>query len=50
MCLYVKPPILARHRLGKNVTAAANIYATIEGLLDGSFSMLSASYERTVGD
>jgi hypothetical protein len=29
VCLYVYPPIVARQRLGKNVTAATNIH-TIE--------------------
>jgi hypothetical protein len=32
VCLYVYPHILARQQLGKNVTAATNIYATIEAL------------------
>jgi hypothetical protein len=37
-------PIIARQRLGKNVTAATNTHATIE-LLDASFPMRSVSYE-----
>jgi hypothetical protein len=37
VCLYVYPPIVARQRLGKNVTAAKNTQATIEELLDASF-------------
>jgi hypothetical protein len=34
VCLYVYPVTVARQRLGKNVTAATNTYATIEELLD----------------
>jgi hypothetical protein len=41
--LYVYAPIVARQRLGKNVTVATNIQATIEELLDASPSMRSAS-------
>jgi hypothetical protein len=37
------PPIVARQRLGKNVTAVTNTHATIEELLDASFSMWPAS-------
>jgi hypothetical protein len=47
MCI---PPIVARLRLYKNVTAATNTYATAEELLDASFSMQFVSYQRTVGD
>jgi hypothetical protein len=39
------PPIVARQRLGKNVTAATNTHATIEELLDASFSMWPVSYQ-----
>jgi hypothetical protein len=35
------PPIVARQRLGRNVTAVTNTFATIEELLDASFSMWS---------
>jgi hypothetical protein len=45
VCLYLYPAIVARQRLGKNITAATNTHATIEELLDASFSMLSVSYE-----
>jgi hypothetical protein len=69
MCVSVHPPIVARHRLGKNplivarqrlsknpptvarqrpgrnVTAVTNTYATIEELLDASFSMWPVSYQ-----
>jgi hypothetical protein len=38
-------PIVARQRLGRNVTAVTNTYATIEKLLDASFSMLSVLYQ-----
>jgi hypothetical protein len=50
VCLYVYPLIVARQRLGKNVTAATNTHATIEELLDASFSIRSVSYQRNVGD
>jgi hypothetical protein len=46
----VYPPIVARQRLGKNVTAATNTHETIEELLDVSFSIRSVRYERKVGD
>jgi hypothetical protein len=49
VCLYAFPPIVARQRLGKNSTAATNTHATIEELLDASFSMRSVSYQRKVG-
>jgi hypothetical protein len=39
------PPIVARQRIGKNVTAVTNIHATIEELLDASFSMWPVSYQ-----
>jgi hypothetical protein len=35
--------IVARQRLGKNVTTATNIHETIKELFDASFSMLSLS-------
>jgi hypothetical protein len=38
------PPIVASQRLCKNVTAVTNTYATIETLLDASFSMWPVSY------
>jgi hypothetical protein len=43
------PLIVARQRLGKNVTAATNTHATTE-LLDASSSMRPASYQWKVGD
>jgi hypothetical protein len=46
VCLYLYPRNAARQRIGKNVTAATNIHATIEELLDSSFSVPSVSYER----
>jgi hypothetical protein len=58
MCLYVFPLIVARQRLGKyslivarqrlsrNVTAVTNTHATIEELLDASFSMWPVSYQE----
>jgi hypothetical protein len=33
------PPIVTRQRLSRNVTAVTNTHATIEELLDASFSM-----------
>jgi hypothetical protein len=50
VCLYVYPPIVARQRLGRNVTQTTNTHATIEEILDESFSMRSVSYERTLDD
>jgi hypothetical protein len=41
-------PVVARNRLRKNITAAANTHATIEEL-DFSFSMRFVSYQG-VGD
>jgi hypothetical protein len=45
MCI---PPIVTGQRLGKNITAATNTYATIE-LLEASFSIRSLSYQKKVG-
>jgi hypothetical protein len=39
------PLIIARQRLGRNVTAVTNTHATIEELLDASFSMWPALYQ-----
>jgi hypothetical protein len=39
------PPIVARQRLHINVTAVTNTHATIEELLDASFSMWPVSYQ-----
>jgi hypothetical protein len=39
------PLITARQRLGRNVTVVTNTHATIEELLDASFSMWPVSYE-----
>jgi hypothetical protein len=50
VCLYVYPPIVARQLLGKYVTAATNVYATIEELLDASFSMKCVSCQRKTVD
>jgi hypothetical protein len=44
VCLYVYPSIVARQRLGKNVTAATNTRERVEDLLDASFSIQSVSY------
>jgi hypothetical protein len=57
-CLSVYPPIVARQQLGKNplivakqklgrnVTAVTNTNATIQELLDASFSMWPVPYQR----
>jgi hypothetical protein len=48
LCLYVSvyvSSIVARQRLGKKVIAATNTHATIEELLDVSFSIWSVSYQ-----
>jgi hypothetical protein len=42
--------IVDRQRLSKNVTAATNTHATIEELLDTSFSVRTVSYQGEVGD
>jgi hypothetical protein len=39
------PPIVARQRLGRDVIAVTNIHATIEELMDSSFSMWPVSYQ-----
>jgi hypothetical protein len=41
----VSPPIVARQRLDRNVTAVTNKFSTIEELLDASFSMWPVSYQ-----
>jgi hypothetical protein len=38
-------PIIAMQWLGRNVTAATNTHATIEELLDASFSMWPVLYQ-----
>jgi hypothetical protein len=48
--VWVSPPIVARQRPGKNVTAATNTQATIEELLDSSFPMRSVSFQMNVCD
>jgi hypothetical protein len=39
------PLIVARQRLGRNASAVTNTHATIEELLDASFSMRPVSYQ-----
>jgi hypothetical protein len=39
------PPIVARQRLGGNIAAVTNTQATIEELLDASFSMWPVLYQ-----
>jgi hypothetical protein len=48
--LYVYPSIIARQRIDKNFIAESNIHATIEELLNASFSIRTVSYQRKVGD
>jgi hypothetical protein len=48
-CLCVYLPIVARKRLGKNVTAATNTHETLEELLDASFFSRSMSCQRKLG-
>jgi hypothetical protein len=50
VCLYVHPPIVARQRHNKNVTAATNTQAAMEGLLDASFYIFSVPYQSKVDD
>jgi hypothetical protein len=44
VCLYVYPFIVARQRLGKDITIAMSEHTTTE-LLDASSSMQSMSYQ-----
>jgi hypothetical protein len=50
VCVPVHSPISARQQLSKNITAATNTHATIEELLDASFSVQFVLYQRKVGD
>jgi hypothetical protein len=43
-------PFVGRQQLGRNFTAVTNTYATIEELLDASFSMWPHVISRKVGD
>jgi hypothetical protein len=45
VCIYVYPPIVARQRLGRNVTAVTNTHATVEKLLDTLLSVWPVSYQ-----
>jgi hypothetical protein len=47
--LYAYYNIIARQRLGRNVTAATNTHETTESLLDKSSSMLSVPNQRKIG-
>jgi hypothetical protein len=46
LCVSVYPLIVARQRLGKNVTAVKNRHATIKELLDTSFTNWPVFYQR----
>jgi hypothetical protein len=48
--VYLYSPVAARQWLGKTITVAMKTLATIEELMDASFSMWSVSYQRKVGD
>jgi hypothetical protein len=48
VCLYVYPTNVARQRICKNDTEATNTHATIEELLDTSFSMLRVVSKEAV--
>jgi hypothetical protein len=43
--LHKNPLIVVRQRLGRNITTVTNTHATIEELLDTSFSMWPVSYQ-----
>jgi hypothetical protein len=45
VCACVSPLIVARQRLDRNIAAETNTHATIEELLDASFSMWPVSYQ-----
>jgi hypothetical protein len=45
VCGCVSPVIVPRQRLGRNVTAVTNTYATVEELLDASFSLWLVPYQ-----
>lgn len=48
-CLSVYVPLtVARQRLGKSIPPATNTHATMEKLLDASFSVLFVSYQAKV--
>jgi hypothetical protein len=49
-CLCVYPPIVVRQWLGKYVPMVRNTHATVEELLDASFSMWFMWYQRKVSD
>jgi hypothetical protein len=49
VCLCVYHSIVARQRLGKNVTETTNAYAKMEEFLDASLSMRLVSYQRKLG-
>jgi hypothetical protein len=50
VCVYIYSTTFARKRLLEKVTATANTNTTIGELLDASYSMLSVTYQRKVGD
>jgi hypothetical protein len=49
-CMYMYSSNVARQRLTKYITASTNTPATIEELVDASFSMRCVSFQRKVGD
>jgi hypothetical protein len=48
VCLYVYPSIVARQRLGKNVSMATNTHTT--RIVGRVVSYMPVSYQRKVGD
>jgi hypothetical protein len=48
LCVCMCICIFARQRLCKNFNAAMNTHATIEELLDASFSMRAVHYQRKI--
>jgi hypothetical protein len=46
VCVYLcVHPVVVRQQLGRKITAVTNKHATIEELLDASFSMWPVSYQ-----
>jgi hypothetical protein len=50
LSVYVSHIIVGRQWLGNHVPAATNMHATIEELLDMSFSLRSMSHQRKIDD
>jgi hypothetical protein len=50
VCLYGYLTVVVKQRLCKNFTMVTNTRESVEEFLDGSFSMLSRSYHKNVGE